>query len=155
MDFSRAGLNRTTVRNRLRRGGSNMGTRHLTALEHESLPIGEGGVTSTEAEYLTLLGERLPGLVYRGLTAIRLAQYCGVIHLGERALGRGREATGRNGGWVLFPFLIYAAINVVAITPVRVRSSMSRAARAPAATTGWVAVGAPVWGSIPPKASSG
>jgi 5-methylcytosine-specific restriction enzyme subunit McrC len=63
-----------------------MRARHLTAIEHESLPIGEGGVTFTEAEYLTLLGERLPGLTLRGLTSIRLSQYCGAINLGERTL---------------------------------------------------------------------
>jgi 5-methylcytosine-specific restriction enzyme subunit McrC len=60
--------------------------RHLTAIEHESLPIGEGGVTPTEAEYLTLLEKRMPGLMLRGVSSIQLSQYCGVINLGERTL---------------------------------------------------------------------
>lgn len=62
----------------------------LTALEHQPLPItadGSGGsVTPAEAERLAQIGERRPGFCELGARHVKLAQYCGVVGLGERVL---------------------------------------------------------------------
>ena len=67
-----------------------MHARHLTAFEHQTLPIGavQAGISLTpdEAEYLTCLGELRPGFCKRGHRTVRLAQYCGVVNLGGRML---------------------------------------------------------------------
>jgi len=65
-------------------------TRHITALEHESVPIREaptsGSITPDEAEVLMQLNESRPGFCERGYRTVRLAQFCGVINIGQRAL---------------------------------------------------------------------
>src|SRR6476469_460334 len=65
-------------------------SRVVTALEHESLPItpdgGDGGLTPTEVERLAVLGEKRPGFCELGLNKVKLAQFCGVVSLGNRVL---------------------------------------------------------------------
>jgi 5-methylcytosine-specific restriction enzyme subunit McrC len=67
-----------------------MRPRHLTAFEHESIPVGgdeaQSGLTSGEADYLSALGQLRPGFCERGHRSVRLAQYCGVVSLGDRVL---------------------------------------------------------------------
>ncbi|MBW8456984.1 MAG: McrC family protein [Thiobacillus sp.] len=62
----------------------------LTAFEHRPIPIGEhaagAGLTNSEADYLSILSELRPGFCERGYRSVRLAQYCGVVSLGERML---------------------------------------------------------------------
>jgi len=64
--------------------------RHITALEHEALRITPvptpGSITPEEAEVLTQLNESRPGFCERGHRVVRLAQYCGVVNIGQRAL---------------------------------------------------------------------
>lgn len=64
--------------------------RVLTALEHQPLPItadGEGwSLTPAEAERLAQIGELRPGFCDLGARHVKLAQYCGVVGLGERVL---------------------------------------------------------------------
>jgi 5-methylcytosine-specific restriction enzyme subunit McrC len=63
---------------------------YITAFEHESIPIGDSqsgiSITPAEAEYLTYLGELRPGFCERRHRTVRLAQYCGVVSLGNRML---------------------------------------------------------------------
>lgn len=63
---------------------------HLTAFEHRPIPIGDHGagigLSSSEVDYLSLLSELRPGFCERGHRSVRLAQYCGVVNLGERVL---------------------------------------------------------------------
>ncbi|MGV8990729.1 MAG: McrC family protein [Thiobacillus sp.] len=63
---------------------------HLTAFEYRPIPIGDHGagvgLTASEADYLSLLSELRPGFCERGYRSVRLAQYCGVVSLGERVL---------------------------------------------------------------------
>lgn len=65
-------------------------TGYLTALEHDVLPISaEGSETSlstAEAETLMALAETRPGFCERRYRTVRLAQYCGVVNLGQRVL---------------------------------------------------------------------
>jgi len=65
-------------------------TRFLTALEHQPLPItAEGGdwsITPVEAERLAQIGEERPGFCEVGHRRVKLAQFCGVVGLGERVL---------------------------------------------------------------------
>lgn len=67
-----------------------MRTRYLTALEHQPIPVGNGeaaeSLTLAEAENLALLGELRPGFCERGFRSIRLAQYCGIVSIGDRVL---------------------------------------------------------------------
>jgi 5-methylcytosine-specific restriction enzyme subunit McrC len=67
-----------------------MRSRYLTAFEHEPIPVSdegtESGLTSAEAEYLAFLGQLRPGFCERGHGSVRLAQYCGVVSLGDRVL---------------------------------------------------------------------
>lgn len=62
----------------------------LTALEHEAIPIaphGEGfSLTPAEAEHLAQIGELRPGFCKQGHRHLKLAQFCGVVNLGERVL---------------------------------------------------------------------
>lgn len=61
--------------------------RILTAFEHESIPVGGGdGLSPAEADELAAVGELRPGFCERGYRSVRLAQYCGVVRLGERVL---------------------------------------------------------------------
>lgn len=64
--------------------------RHITAFEHQSLWLDEGPphatITMAEAERLLQIGERRPGLCERGFRSVKLAQYCGLVSLGERML---------------------------------------------------------------------
>ena len=67
-----------------------MALRHITAFEHQSLWLDEGPppatITTAEAERLLEIGERRPGFCERGFRSIKLAQYCGLVSLGERML---------------------------------------------------------------------
>jgi 5-methylcytosine-specific restriction enzyme subunit McrC len=67
-----------------------MHTPYLTAFEHQTIPIGISrtgiSLTPAEAEYLTYLGELRPGFCERRHGTVRLAQYCGVVSLGNRML---------------------------------------------------------------------
>ena len=66
-----------------------MRPRYLTAFEHEPIPVGgevDSSLTSAEAEYLAILGRLRPGFCERGHRSVRLAQYCGVVSLGDRVL---------------------------------------------------------------------
>jgi 5-methylcytosine-specific restriction enzyme subunit McrC len=67
-----------------------MQARYVTAFEHQPIPIGgkaaETALTPDEADYLTLLGELRPGFCQRGHRSIRLAQFSGVVSLGDRVL---------------------------------------------------------------------
>lgn len=61
----------------------------LTAFEHRPIPVGGhdgNGLTNSEADYLSFLSELRPGFCERGYRSVRLAQYCGVVSLGERML---------------------------------------------------------------------
>jgi 5-methylcytosine-specific restriction enzyme subunit McrC len=62
----------------------------LTALEHEPIPITPDGadrsLTPAEAERLVRLGEARPGFCQVGHRQVKLAQYCGVVGLGDRVL---------------------------------------------------------------------
>lgn len=64
--------------------------RFLTALEHQPIPIsahgGEGSLTPDEAEKLVLISEARPGFCQIGHRQVKLAQFCGVVALGERVL---------------------------------------------------------------------
>lgn len=64
--------------------------RVLTALEHEAIPITPDGagfsLTPAEAERLAQLGEQRRGFCELGHRQVKLAQYCGVVGLGERVL---------------------------------------------------------------------
>lgn len=62
----------------------------VSALEHEVIPLatdgGERSVTSAEAERLADIGEQRPGFCVIGRRTVKLAQFCGVVGLGERVL---------------------------------------------------------------------
>ncbi len=62
----------------------------LSAIEHQSLPITPDGlgssVTQDEAQRLMLIGEQQRGFCEMGHRQIRLAQFCGVVNLGDRVL---------------------------------------------------------------------
>jgi 5-methylcytosine-specific restriction enzyme subunit McrC len=62
----------------------------LTALEHEAIPITADGagfsLTALEAERLAQIGEQRPGFCELGHRQVKLAQFCGVVSLGERVL---------------------------------------------------------------------
>jgi 5-methylcytosine-specific restriction enzyme subunit McrC len=62
----------------------------LTFLEHEVIPITADGrgrsITEQEAERLAAVNEARPGFCERGFRQVRLAQYCGLVNLGMRAL---------------------------------------------------------------------
>lgn len=64
--------------------------RVLTALEHEAIPITAEGagfsLTPLEAERLAQIGEQRPGFCELGHRQVKLAQFCGVVSLGERVL---------------------------------------------------------------------
>ena len=64
--------------------------RVLTALEHQALPITEKGtgwsLTVAEVERLAQIGELRPGFCELGARHVKLAQYSGVIGLGDRIL---------------------------------------------------------------------
>lgn len=64
--------------------------RVLTALEHQPLPITDDGtdwsLTPAEAERLARIGELRPGFCELGARQVKLAQYCGVVGLGDRVL---------------------------------------------------------------------
>jgi 5-methylcytosine-specific restriction enzyme subunit McrC len=70
------------------RGERALNPRYLTAFEHQRIPVGGAGpgLTLLEADYLTHLGKLRPGFCTRGHNSVRLAQFCGVIRLGDRIL---------------------------------------------------------------------
>jgi 5-methylcytosine-specific restriction enzyme subunit McrC len=65
-------------------------TRFLTALEHQPIPVTADGsgwsLTPAEADRLAQIGERQPGFCEIGHRQVKLAQFCGVVGLGERVL---------------------------------------------------------------------
>ena len=67
-----------------------MNPRHLTAFEHQRIPVAETGagpgITTAEADCLARLGERRPGFCIRGYRSVRLAQFCGVVRVEDRIL---------------------------------------------------------------------
>lgn len=62
----------------------------LTALEHQPIPVTPDGsgwsLTPAEAERLAQIGELRPGFCEIGHRQVKLAQFCGVVGLGERVL---------------------------------------------------------------------
>lgn len=64
--------------------------RFLTALEHQWIPVTPEGagesLTPAEAGALAQIGEARPGFCQIGHRQLKLAQYCGVVGLGERVL---------------------------------------------------------------------
>jgi 5-methylcytosine-specific restriction enzyme subunit McrC len=62
----------------------------ITALEHQPIPVTEDGrgwsLTPAEAEKLAQLGELRPGFCEIGYRSVKLAQYCGIVQLGDRIL---------------------------------------------------------------------
>ena len=67
-----------------------LATRVLTALEHQPIPVTADGagesLTPAEAERLAQIGQQRPGFCEVGHRQVKLAQFCGVIGLGERVL---------------------------------------------------------------------
>lgn len=65
-------------------------SRFLTALEHQTIPVTPDGagwsLTPAEAERLAQIGEQRPGFCEIHHRQVNLAQFCGVIALGERIL---------------------------------------------------------------------
>lgn len=65
-------------------------TRFLTALEHQPIPVTAEGsgwsLTPAEADRLAQIGEQRPGFCEVGHRQVKLAQFCGVVGLGERVL---------------------------------------------------------------------
>jgi 5-methylcytosine-specific restriction enzyme subunit McrC len=65
-------------------------TPHLSALEHESIPITPVGsdrsLSFAEADVLMQLAESRRGFCERRYRSVQLAQHCGVVNLGTRAL---------------------------------------------------------------------
>lgn len=80
----------------------------LLAFEHETIEVsarpGPRSLGVEECERLSAIGERFPGFCTRGHNKVRLAQYCGVVSLGNRVLevapkiGKGKrgEQAGRS-----------------------------------------------------------
>lgn len=64
--------------------------RVLTALEHEAIPVTADGtafsLTPLEAERLAQIGEQRPGFCEMGHRQVKLAQFCGVVSVGDRVL---------------------------------------------------------------------
>jgi 5-methylcytosine-specific restriction enzyme subunit McrC len=64
--------------------------RFLTALEHQPIPVTSDGngwsLTPDEAERLAQIGEQRPGFCEIGHRKVKLAQFCGVVAMGERVL---------------------------------------------------------------------
>lgn len=62
----------------------------LSALEHQPIPVTPDGsgwsLTPAEAERLAQIGEQRPGFCEIGHRKVKLAQFCGVVGLGERVL---------------------------------------------------------------------
>jgi 5-methylcytosine-specific restriction enzyme subunit McrC len=65
-------------------------SRFLTALEHQSIPVSPEAsgwsLTPAEVERLVQIGKQRPGFCEVGYRRVKLAQYCGVIGLGDRVL---------------------------------------------------------------------
>ena len=65
-------------------------SRFLTALEHQPIPVTPDGsdwsLTPAEVERLAQIGEQRPGFCEVGHRQVKLAQFCGVVGLGERVL---------------------------------------------------------------------
>src|SRR5690606_12675665 len=62
-----------------------MAARTLTAVEYQVLPIGtgSGAVSSAEAERLSALAQQRPGFCVLGHRSVRLAQFVGLVNLGD------------------------------------------------------------------------
>lgn len=65
-----------------------MRPRIVTAVEHQRLSVDDrtGDLTEAEADLLGLVGERRRGFCTRGYRSITVAQYCGIVSLGQRVL---------------------------------------------------------------------
>ncbi|MEO5669743.1 MAG: hypothetical protein ABIR26_03530 [Ramlibacter sp.] len=67
-----------------------MASPYLTALEHQPIPIAEESsawsLTPAEATRLSQIGELRPGFCEIGYRKVKLAQYCGVVSVGDRVL---------------------------------------------------------------------
>jgi 5-methylcytosine-specific restriction enzyme subunit McrC len=65
-------------------------SRSISAFEHQQLPVGLGrgptAITAKESGRLAQLAEGRPGLCRLGYQSVRLAQYAGVVSLGDRVL---------------------------------------------------------------------
>lgn len=65
-------------------------SRFLIVREHEFIPVTPDGrgrsLTPAEAERLAQIGEQRPGFCEVGHRLVKLAQFCGVVSLGERVL---------------------------------------------------------------------
>lgn len=63
---------------------------HLTAFEHQALPIedtrSENAITREEADWLTALNGQRRGFCERGHQSVKLSQYCGLLAVGDRML---------------------------------------------------------------------
>jgi 5-methylcytosine-specific restriction enzyme subunit McrC len=63
---------------------------HLTAFEHQSVPIedasSETTITPQEADWLTALNDRRRGFCERGHRSVKLSQYSGLLTVGNRML---------------------------------------------------------------------
>ncbi|HJU39038.1 MAG TPA: hypothetical protein VJ724_05645 [Tahibacter sp.] len=62
-----------------------MTARTVTALEHETIPVGDPSdgapLDEADANALLALNERQPGFCVRTVAGVRLAQYCGLVRL--------------------------------------------------------------------------
>ena len=62
----------------------------ISAFEHQTIPVGLGrgatAITSQEAARLALISEDRPGFCTLGYQSVRLAQYAGLVGLGDRVL---------------------------------------------------------------------
>lgn len=68
---------------------SQMSSRYVTAFEHERIPISsrpEYGITTSEADLLLEIANTRRGFAQRYQTHVSLAQYCGVVAMGDRVL---------------------------------------------------------------------
>ncbi len=65
-------------------------SQHLTRLEHELIPVTADGsddsLSMAEAEVLSQVAETRRGFCERRYRSVRLAQFCGVVNLGQRVL---------------------------------------------------------------------
>jgi len=92
---------------------------HLTALEHEAVPITSDGsaesLSLAEAEVLMQIADTRRGFCERRYRSVRLAQHCGVVNLGQRVLevlpkvGPGDDASSGRG--VLLRLLRASAVH--------------------------------------------
>lgn len=62
----------------------------LSVFEHADIPVapnaGPGVLSEAEAEHLCWIGEQCGGFCARGFRSLKLAQFCGLVNLGDRVL---------------------------------------------------------------------